>query len=193
MKDVSLNMSLIEKEFENLILTSKLYINNKELNNREQEELSVLKNNIDALKLEMDHITIESKEGRDPQTLMALSILTKIIRKFHTSIRLLEKTTSKEPLYRQMDVRNMLDILLNNTRSLIYHNTESVNHDKLEADLQTIESLDEQHKRVLMTYLMQDWKNLKEVLTLIKVGEIYKSIAEKLVDVSLLMNPSERQ
>ncbi len=191
MKDVSRDMALIEKEFENLILTSKLYINS-----REKEELSVLKNNIDVLQIEMDKIMGQAEGKIDPNILMALNRLNKVISKFQTVVQLLENIKSEKPLYQQLDVRRMLDMLLENIKSLIYStysNVQPINIDKLEADLQTIESLEEQNKRILITYLMQDWKNLKEVLTLIKIGEAYKDIAEKLVDVSILINASEKQ
>jgi hypothetical protein len=120
-------------------------------------------------------------------------MLTEIVRKFNLTIHLLESIKSEKPLYQQIDVRTMLDMLLDNIKTLIYYSEQPINIDKLESDLQAIECLEEQHKRVLMTYLMQDWKNLKEVLTLIKLGEIYKSIAEKLVDVPLLINSAEKQ
>ncbi|HSE83062.1 MAG TPA: hypothetical protein VLB01_00775 [Thermodesulfobacteriota bacterium] len=190
MKDVSKDMALIEKEFENLILTSKLYITS-----REKEELSILQNNIDVLQIEMDKIMGQTEEKFDPNILMVLNRLNKVISKFQTAVQLLENIKSEKPLYPQLDVRRMLDMLLENIRSLIYtySNVQSINVDKLEADLQTIESLEEQNKRILITYLMQDWKNLKEVLTLIKIGEIYKDIAEKLVDISILMNTSGKQ
>jgi hypothetical protein len=40
---------------------------------------------------------------------------------------------------------------------------------------------------------MQDWDNLKEVLSLMKVGEIYKNIAEELFHVFLLIDTLEEQ
>jgi len=43
-----------------------------------------------------------------------------------------------------------------------------------------IESLEDQHKRVLLSYLIQDYHNMDEVLNLLKIGEIYKNIAEKI-------------
>lgn len=187
MKEVSIDMALIEKEFENFILTSKLYINS-----REKEELSILKNNTDVLKLEIDKILRQSEEKLDSNTLMALNKLNKIISKFQTTVQLLGAIKSEKPLYEQLDVRRILDMLMENIRSLIYSD-QPINVDGLEADLQTIESLEEQNKRILITYLMQDWKNLKEVLTLIKIGETYKDIAEKLVDISILMNTLGKQ
>lgn len=187
MKEVSIDMALIEKEFENFILTSKLYINS-----REKEELSILKNNTDVLKLEIDKILRQSEEKLDSNTLMALNKLNKIISKFQTTVQLLGDIKSEKPLYEQLDVRRILDMLMENIRSLIYSD-QPINVDGLEADLQTIESLEEQNKRILITYLMQDWKNLKEVLTLIKIGETYKDIAEKLVDISILMNTLGKQ
>ena len=63
---------------------------------------------------------------------------------------------------------------------------KNLDPEKLERDYDYIEILEDQHKRVLMTYLMQDWKNMDEVLNLLKIGELYKNIAEKLVSLSLL-------
>jgi hypothetical protein len=34
---------------------------------------------------------------------------------------------------------------------------------------------------------MQDWANLKEVLILMRIGEIYRNIAEELVDIFLFI------
>ena len=44
---------------------------------------------------------------------------------------------------------------------------------------------------MLLTYLVQDWHNMDEVINLLKIGEIYKNIAEKLVNLSLINRFSE--
>jgi uncharacterized protein Yka (UPF0111/DUF47 family) len=89
----------------------------------------------------------------------------------------------------------MVDTIIGGIRSLIYFisDKEPINVDKLVSDLQTIEALEDQNKRILMTYLMQDWDNLNEVLVLMKIGEIYKTISGELVNTFLLMNSSEVQ
>jgi hypothetical protein len=92
-----------------------------------------------------------------------------------------------------MDIPRMVDILLSDLRSLIYYDDKFASLEKLESDLKTIDSLQEQHRRVLITFLMQSWVNLKEVLILMKIGEIYKNIAEELVDIFLFMELLEER
>ncbi len=190
MENAFLDISLIEKEFENLILSSKLYINN-----RQEDELSILKNNADVLNKKLDTIIIHSKEKADSHTVACLNTLKKVIYKLDTTIFLLEGIKSVKPLYKQMDVPMMVDIVLSGIKPIINFivDKEPINVDKLVSDLQVIECLEDQNKRVLMTYLMQDWDNLKEVLALMKIGEIYKNICGELVNTFLLMHPSEVQ
>jgi len=64
---------------------------------------------------------------------------------------------------------------------------------KLKMDLELVESIEDQHKRILLTYLMQDWKNIDEVLAMMKIGEIYKNILDHFIEISLLLNPAEEQ
>jgi hypothetical protein len=190
MEETFSDISLIEKEFENLVLTSKLYINN-----RHEEGISILKNNIEVLNKKLNTVIVHSKEKADSSTVTCLNILKKVIYKLETTIQLLEMIKSVKPIYKQMDVPMMVDIVLSGIKSLIYFigDKEPINVDNLVSDLQTVESLEDQHKRVLMTYLMQDWDNLKEVLVLMKIGEVYKTISGELVNTFLLMHPSEVQ
>ena len=103
---------------------------------------------------------------------------------------LMDKMKSKKPLYEQIDTKQMLDILLPHIKVLVEYDNWSTNLDtqKLEKDCAFIEALEDQHKRVLLSYLVEDWHNMDEVLNLLKIGEIYKNIAEKLVSLSLLSN-----
>lgn len=190
MEDTFSDISLIEKEFENLILTSKFYINN-----RHEEGLSILKNNMEVLNHRMNTVVIHSKEEDDPSTIMCLNILKKVIFKLDTTIQLFGRIKSIKPIYKQLDIPMMVDTIIGGIRSLIYFisDKEPINVDKLVSDLQTIEALEDQNKRILMTYLMQDWDNLNEVLVLMKIGEIYKTISGELVNTFLLMNSSEVQ
>ncbi len=189
MEDSLSDFSLIEKEFENLILTSKLFVNN-----RQEEELSILKNNVEILNTKVDAMVAHLKEP-ESQDVMFLKILKKVICKFQTTIQLLEQIKSNKPLYKQMDVPMMVDILLSKIKSLIFYIADKhpLNKDKLVSDLQVMECLEDQHKRVLMTYLMQDWDNLKEVFALMKIGELYKNISSDLVSAILLMKTWEVQ
>ncbi|TFG77656.1 MAG: hypothetical protein E4H21_02665 [Thermodesulfobacteriales bacterium] len=102
---------------------------------------------------------------------------------------------SKKPLCEQFDTKQMLDILLLNIKCLIECEnwSENLDTEKLEKDYAFIESLEDQNKRVLLSYLIQDWHNMDEVLNLLKIGEIYKNIAEKLVSLSLITNYIQKQ
>ena len=88
----------------------------------------------------------------------------------------------------------MLDIILPHIKTLVEYENWSTNLDtkKLEEDYAFIENLEDQHKRVLLSYLVEDWHNMDEVLNLLKIGEIYKNIAEKLISLSLLSNYWEK-
>ena len=111
-----------------------------------------------------------------------------IIDKFSESVALMENLKSVKPMLKDFDTKQMLDVILPNIKCLAeYDNwSETLDTIKLEKDCVYVESLEEQHKRVLLTYLIQDWKNMDEVLNLLKIGELYKNIAEKLVSLSLL-------
>ena len=177
--------SNLEKGFENLISTSKLYIDNRKI-----EELRILRNHIEILKTEVEKMDSHPTEKVELNDALMIKILEKAINKFQETARLLEKIKSGKPLYKEIDTRRMLDILLESIRCLLNDNdrTETSNKERLRSDLRLIECLEDQHKRVLLTFLMQDWHNLNEVLTLTKVCEIYKNIAEDLIDLSLLID-----
>lgn len=188
MEDVQSDVSLVEKEFENLILTSKHYIAK-----RADEEISLMKSNIYALNQKLDAVISRLKEEGDSKRLVILRVLKKVTYKLQTTIHLLEQIKNYRSFYREMDIPRMVDILLSDLRSLIYYDDKFASLEKLESDLKTIDSLQEQHRRVLITFLMQSWVNLKEVLILMKIGEIYKNIAEELVDIFLFMELLEER
>jgi hypothetical protein len=185
MQEGLFNNSNLEKEFENLIFTSKLYIDNREV-----EELKILKHNIEILKSEVEKIHSHPTKKIELNELLIIKILTRAINKFQETTHLLEKIKRGKPLYEEIDTRRMLDILLESIKCLLNYNyqIDTLNKEKLKSDLRLIECLEDQHKRVLMTFLMQDWHNLNEVLTLMKVCEIYKNIAEDLIDIFLLID-----
>jgi len=188
MEDLSLDISSIERDMESLILASKSYVNR-----RAEEEILYMRSNIYSLNQKLDKAIQRSKESEDSRNRAVLKSLKKITAKLQATIPLLEEIKNYKPCYRELDIPSMVDILLDDIKSLIYYNEKWTSMDRLESDLRTIELLEEQHKRVLLTFLMQDWDNLKEVLNLMKVGEIYKNIAEELVHVFLLINTLEEQ
>jgi hypothetical protein len=152
-----------------------------------------MKTNIRDLDQRLDAAISRSKKEGDPKRLVVFSLLKKISLKLQTTIHLLEQIKNYRPFYRELDIPRIVDILLNDLRSLINYDDKSASLEKLESDLKTIDSLQEQHRRVLITFLLQSWVNLKEVLILMKIGEIYKNIAEELVDIFLFMELLEER
>jgi hypothetical protein len=185
MQEGLFDRSNLERGFENLISTSKLYIDNRKI-----EELRILRNHIEMLKTEVEKMNSHPSEKIELNDVLMIRILKKATNKFQETSRLLDKIRRGKPIYKEIDTRRMLDILLENIKCLLNVNDrkDTSDKEKLRSDLKLIECLEDQHKRVLLTFLMQDWHNLNEVLTLTKVCEIYKNIAEDLIDISLLID-----
>lgn len=185
MESGTLDKSLIENEFETFVLKSKNYINT-----RNEEELNSLRDDIRQIRLNLSNALRGNTNGHNANYRTALKLMLSIINKFTYSVELMDNLKSKRPLCHEFDTDKMLDIILPNIKYLVkYENWCSIlDTKKLEADYQFIESLEDQHKRVLLTYLIQDWHNMDEVLNLLKIGELYKNIAEKLVSLSLLQD-----
>jgi len=175
---------LIETNFENLVKKSKKYIKS-----RNENELVALKSDVEKLRERVNIALDTISSGHDANYLTTLKLTLSIIQKFTCSVELMENLKSKQPLCEEFDTKQMLDILLPNIKSVIDCDNWAEN---LERDYAFIESLEDQHKRILLSYLIQDWRNMDEVLTLLKIGEIYKNIAEKLVNLSLLSSYIEK-
>jgi hypothetical protein len=178
-----LDRSLIESKFEALISKSKNYINT-----RNERELSSLRNELIHLKLKLETAMEKNKNGRNANYSTAIKLMLSIIYKFTFSVQLLENLKFKKPICPELDTQQMLDILLPHIKTLTEYDSWDTNLEtkKLEEDYAFIESLEDQHKRVLLTYLIQDWHNIDEVISMLKIGELYKNIAEKLVSLSLV-------
>ena len=190
MKTETSDRSLIESKFETLISKSQIYIKT-----RNESELVSLRDDIGDLKDKVNAALDNIKNTHNANYLISLKLMISIIHKFTCSVELMENMKSKKPLCEELDTKQMLDILLPHIRCLVEYENWSKNLDtkKLEEDYAFIESLEDQHKRVLLSYLIQDWHNMDEVLNLLKIGEIYKNIAVKLVSLSLLSNYLEKQ
>jgi hypothetical protein len=182
-----LDRELIESKFETLVSKSKDYIDT-----RNEGELTSLRNDLIHLKLRLES-AIESN-GHNVSNLIALKLMLSIIHKFTNSVKLMENLKSKSPLCKEFDTTKMLDILLPHLKALAECDKwlDKLDTERLEADYEFIESLEDQHKRVLLTYIIQDWHNIDEVYNLLRIGEIYKNIAEKLVNLSLIASYSDR-
>ena len=178
-----LDRSLIESKFEALISKSKNYINT-----RNEGELKSLRNELIHLKLKLETAMEKNKNRRNANYSTAMKLMLSTIHKFTCSVQLLENLKSKKPICPELDTQQMLDILLPHIKTLTEYDSWGTNLEtkKLEEDYAFIESLEDQHKRVLLTYLIQDWHNIDEVINLLKIGELYKNIAEKLVSLSLV-------
>lgn len=187
-KDAS-DKFMLENKFEKLITSSKRYIKT-----RDEHELVSLKADIENLKSRVNTALNSHDNGNNANYLTSLKLMLAIIQKFTYSVELMENLKSKEPLCMELDTKQMLDILLPNIKTVIESDNWSKGLDtaKLERDYAFIESLEDQHKRVLLSYLIEDWHNMDQVLTLLKIGETYKNIAEKLVSLSLLSGYIEK-
>ncbi len=176
---------LIENKFERLVSKSKNYINS-----RNESDLIALRNDLIHLKLKLESEIEKNKKKQEKVAVFKLML--SIIQKFNYSVQLMENMKSKKPICREFDTKQMLDILLPHLISLVEHGKKQIpDAKKLEEDYLLIESIEDQHKRVLLTYLVQDWHNMDEVINLLKIGEIYKNIAEKLVNLSLITRGAE--
>lgn len=186
----SIDNLLIESKFETLISKSKIYIKT-----RDGKELISLSKDIEDLKEKVSANLDNNAGGHNINYLTSLKLTLSILEKFTSSVVLMENMKSKKPLCEQFDTKQMLDILLPNIKCLIECEnwSENLDTEKLEKDYAFIESLEDQNKRVLLSYLIQDWHNMDEVLNLLKIGEIYKNIAEKLVSLSLITNYIQKQ
>lgn len=183
MESTMMNRPEIGNEFESFVSKSKSYIDS-----RNRLELASIKDEIETLSLKLEEALEHSQEGGDVNYLASVKLMSSIIQKFNDSVKLMENLKSEKPLLIEFDTKQMLDVLLPNIKCLVeYENwCDNLDPEKLENDRHYIELLEDQHKRILLTYLMQDWKNMDEVLNLLKIGELYKNIAEKLVSLSLL-------
>jgi hypothetical protein len=183
METDNIDRSLIGSKFEVLISKSKNYINT-----RSEGELISLRNDLIHLKLRLETAIEKNKDKHNANYYTALNLMLSIIKKFTYSVQLLENLKSKKPVCTEFDTQQMLDILLPHIKMLMdYENWgDRLETKKLEEDCAFIESLEDQHKRVLLTYLIQDWHNIDEVINLLKIGELYKNIAEKMVSLSLV-------
>ncbi len=188
METDNLDRSVIESNFEKLISKSKNYINS-----RSEGELQSLRNDLIHLKLRIETAIEQSRRKEETSNLTALLIILSVIQKFTYSVRLMDKLKAKKPLCTDFDTKQMLDILLPHIKILVENKNwrEVLDSKKIEDDYAFIESLEDQHKRVMLTYLVQDWHNLDQVINLLKIGELYKNIAEKLVNLSIVLNIGE--
>ena len=180
--------SRIEKGIENLISTSKLYIIN-----RNETELRDIKNIVGVLRREIDNVQARLVQDARLKDVLIIKCLNKVISRFQETAQLLEKIKRGKPLCEEIDTSRMLDVLLETVKAIInYDEGENrVDRESLDSQLNFIESLEDQHRRVLMTFLMQDWHNLTEVLALMKVCDIYKDICEDLIELYSLIEMTE--
>lgn len=183
METRTLDRSLIESEFESFVSRSKSYITT-----RDEVELKSLREEINLLGDNLKVALRDSQNNHDANYKTAVKLMLSIIDRFSDSVDLMENLKSVKPLLEEFDTKKMLDVILPNIKCLTEYDSWSKTLDtkKLEEDCIYIAHLEDQHKRILLTYLIQDWKNIDEVLNLLKIGELYKNIAEKLVSLSLL-------
>ncbi len=190
METDNLDRTMLEGRFERLISKSKNY-----MSSRSEGELESLRNDLIHLKLKLETAIEKSRKKQEANNVTALRLMLSIIQQFTYSVHLMENLKSKKPMCTDFDTKQMLDILLPHIKTLVENENwrEMLDTKKIEEDYAFIESLEDQHKRVMLTYLIQDWHNIDEVINLLKIGELYKNIAEKLVNLSIASNISEKK
>ncbi len=190
METDNIDRSMLEGRFERLISKSKNYINS-----RSEGELESLRNDLIHLKLKLETEMEKSSRKQQVNHVTALRLMLSIIQKFTHSVHLLDNLKSRKPMCTDFDTQQMLDLLLPHIKILAEHENwrEMLDTKKIEEDYAFIESLEDQHKRVMLTYLIQDWHNIDEVINLLKIGELYKNIAEKLVNLSIVSSSGEKK
>ena len=183
MESTIMDKPLIDSEFESFVLKSKSY-----LGSRNEQQLESLSEDIQLLRKKLEAALKNSMSKGDANYVTAAKLMLSIIRKFDESVCLMQNLKSEKPILQELDTNRMLDIILPNIIILLDFDNwcNNLNSEKLERDCEYIEQLEDQHKRILLTYILQDWKNIDEVLNLMKIGELYKNIAEKLVSLSLI-------
>lgn len=183
------NMSGIGNKFDDLVSKSKSY-----MDSRDEADLVIVRNDLQHIKLNVDQALQLNKDSDQITYLTALKLILSIIQKFTRSVELMEKMKKKKPLCKSYDTKQMLDIILPNIKLLLEKNNWATELDpaKIEKEYALIESLEDQYKRVLLTYLMQDWRNMDEVLNLLKIAELYKNIAERFVNLALITSYLEQ-
>lgn len=174
---------------------------NSEIMNEEVVELIEHSKNCIARKVDPDLETtlkkmdkkvsklIEVKKNSNDQiTIVYLKLIKKVLNQFNVANGLLKKLSYTDTCFEEMDTSAELDILMRNLQNIINVEPKQISIEQLQSDIKNIEDLEDQKKRILMTYLMSDWKNLESVLLLMKLGETYKDIADELYNISILIN-----
>jgi len=181
------DLSQIEREIEHLGSSTKEF-----LHSREESILDNLNNNIDAIEKDTEEILLRRKgELREDQKMLLLDI-RHMTPKLRDTFGEFEPIINRKPMYKDLDVPLMIDILIRCIKSIVRSIGESKPLDMtvMSSEIELLESLEDQHKRILLTYLMQDWRNLNEVVHLMKVGESYKTMCTQLSDAYSLAKRS---
>lgn len=166
----------MNQDFEHLIDYSK-----KSINSDIDPDLSKTLKKLDK-QIQSEIKAFKSK--KPSELLIYFKFLKKVTKKFKKANNLLEIIVA-DPRFNEVDTASELDILLSHLKKIVNKTPKKANFKKLEADIDKMEQIEDQKKRVLMTYLMTDWKNLEYVLNLMKLGEIYRDIADDLLSISI--------
>lgn len=168
----SKDSNLIFKELENIALLIDSFINLKDNN-----DLKVIKNELFILEENLKEITkLKTKKDK-----IKIKFLENILEKLYLILIILEKIEDKEPLAYFINLDKMTEILIKNVYR--YSEYDKDNEELLsliKEDYKTLKAYEESNKRILLTYLIENPDNMKEVLSLIKVGEIYICIMESI-------------
>jgi hypothetical protein len=166
--------NLIFKEIENIALLIDSFINLRDSN-----DLKVIKNELFILEENLKEITkLKTKKDK-----VKIKFLENILEKLNIVLINLEKIKNNQPLAYFINLDKMTEILIKNVyRYSEYDDNNEELRFLIKEDYKTLKAYEESSKRILLTYLIENPSNMKEVLSLIKVGEMYVCIMESILN-----------
>ncbi len=174
----------IETDLEEIAATTALF-----LNERDDARLDQLREWLDRLETDVSDLLSSCSPTLSEKHRLLLPLVAKIILKLKDTLVLMESIKDEKPVCVDLDLPLMTEILIRNLKRLLELMVEgkAVDKEQVNADLQQIECLQDQHTRVLITYLMQNWRGIKEVMQLMKIAEQYKTACQELADLYSLL------
>lgn len=166
---------LITKGIENIALSIESFLNLRDFN-----DLKIVENEIFVIERRLDEIL----KGSQIKNKLKIKFLENIKNKLNDILFYLEKIKEKEPVTYFFAFEKMTEILIKNINRFIEYDFENSSKDIIEIvkkDYKTLYKIKESSERVIITYLLEKPSNMKEVLALLNIKEIYISIMENII------------
>ncbi len=168
------NINLLVKDIENIAFAINAFFNN-----RDENDVKIIKNEILILEEEIKNLNL-TKNKLDRTKLKFLKEISEKLRFIADN---LEKIVNKDSLTSLINLNKMTEIILEDINEYIFTNKENTDVflTKLKRDFNILKAYEESNKRILLTYVIENPSYMKEVLSLIKIGETYIHIMENLL------------